>query len=110
MAVTSIHQGTRKGREAASCPAPYTFGIAFPIQEDPMKSRPALTALCFIAALSGPNAAEPGQNTRADAVTWPLSAASEPDVRLVTEPDSQQRSDHADAITWECPLERALMN
>jgi hypothetical protein len=57
------------------------------------------------------DAAETDSRGRADAMTWPVSAApsSEPSVRaLAVTQDLPKRSEHADAITWECPQSRAL--
>ena len=74
-----------------------------------IRSMLSLLALAMVVATAG--AAETDGPGRADAMTWPVSAtpSSEPSVRaLAVTPDLPKRSEHADAITWECPQSRAL--
>jgi len=69
----------------------------------------SLLALSMIVATA--TAAETDSRARADAMTWPVSATSslEPSLgAVVVASDSARRSEHADAITWECPQSRAL--
>jgi hypothetical protein len=67
----------------------------------------SLLALAMVVATA--DAAETDSRARADAMTWPVQAtpSSEPGV-LAFMPDLPKRSEHADAITWECPQSRAL--
>jgi hypothetical protein len=72
-----------------------------------IRSMLSLLALAMVVATAG--AAETDGRGRADAMTWPVQAtpSSEPSV-LAVSPDLPKRSEHADAITWECPRSRAL--
>jgi hypothetical protein len=74
-----------------------------------MQSMLSLLTLAMVVATAA--SAETDSRGRADAITWPVSvtSSSEPSVRAVAvTPDLPKRSEHADAITWECPQSRAL--
>jgi hypothetical protein len=63
-----------------------------------MQTRSMLSLLALAMVVATADAAETDSRGRADAMTWPVAVT----------PDLPKRSEHADAITWECPQSRAL--
>jgi hypothetical protein len=68
-----------------------------------------LSVLAVAMVVATADAAENDVQKRADAMTWPVSSSSEPTVGAVLgTPEPPRPSEHADAITWECPRSRVL--
>jgi hypothetical protein len=76
-----------------------------------MQIRSMLSFFALAMVVSTAASAGTESRGRADAMTWSVQAtpSSEPGVlAVVVTPDLPKRSEHADAITWECPQSRAL--